>query len=178
MPSNVNFNFDIAAIVSEIFGGKSERNDLAIDVQNGTNQDFHVEWDNSVGHGSFKEKEGDSFLKHVDESEKNPNASSVVLGFTAHGEGCNVVLKIKLNDRDDSYLGVMAATPSNKQNYIKSKYFDKSLSMKDLDKELDKLDKHYGDKGAFIVDIPENIKAELSIAEESPAICYITLRQS
>ncbi|TDQ30176.1 hypothetical protein [Tenacibaculum caenipelagi] len=178
--TTVNFNIDPVQLIKDIFGGNSERNDLAIAVENGTNVQWKVAWNNDVGHGDFHDSKGNSTLQPIDPYSSKPvNATTFELGFHAVGAGCNVVLKIMLNGDSDSYFGVMAATPPNKTNYVKAKYYTKDMSFEDLSDDLDDMDKHYGSQGALNVkNKNKTINAEITTEETSPAGCIIKLEMA
>ncbi|SEC82426.1 hypothetical protein SAMN04489761_3688 [Tenacibaculum sp. MAR_2009_124] len=175
--TNVNFDIDPIQLIKDIFGSDKDRNNLAVAIENGTNKEWKVEWNNDVGHGDFHDSKGNSKLKAI-----NPYTSKAVksedfeLGFKAVGAGCNVAIKIKLNDKSDSYFGIMAATPVNKTNYVKAKYYEKNMSFEKLWDDLDDMDKHYGSEGALNVkNKTKTVNAEITIEETSPAACIIKL---
>lgn len=176
---NVYFSINDSLLVHEMFYNDGNQNDLAIAIENGTNQMWQVAWNNDVGHGSFNSKKYSSTLKAIDPYSAVPvDSTNYALSFVAMGVGCNVALKIKLNDKDDSFFGIMVAIPYGRENYIKGTYYQKAKKIEDVWYDLDDNYSKHTDSKPFIIGAPKElaIKAEITITQYGPAACIIKLK--
>ena len=69
----------------------------------------------------------------------------------------------------------MAATPVNKTNYVKGKFYDEIKSFQELWDDLDdNVAKHFANQGPYNIP-PKSYNAEITITETSPAACIVKL---
>ena len=113
-----------------------------------------MDW--TVEHGNLDSIQGPLVLGPV----RNGVASSFEVSLLAAGVGCNIILKMSGNGTD---FRLMAATPSNKENYTK-------FTANGLDALHDK-DKNYSSDGVFTA-VYDEFDVLMTITNSSPAKCY------
>ncbi|WP_422090718.1 hypothetical protein [Tenacibaculum ovolyticum] len=154
---------DMDKLIKDIFGSDKNRNDLAIGVKNNTTTEINIDY--YIDHGS---------LKKIKSTDANKIAAGQIweAGIIAKGEGSNIGLKIETSTVS---FAVIAATPSNKQNYFKFSHSKKGYhSGKTAWKAANKHDKHYSDNG-YLNETYSQKNILINITGESPATCCITI---
>ncbi len=173
------YNVDVNKVISDVFGAAKNRNDLAVQIENGTQYEFFVKY--KVNHGVTSSTKGDETLSPPVES----IASSYTVGIKAKGEGSNIVFLLEFAKSSGiKPVNFMAATPVNKQNYTKCDTISAAASMDKVTGRLDKCDKHYADNGPVYLDVhpaegkgPINCYAQMTITGASPAVCMFRIKK-
>ncbi|HCG8492139.1 TPA: hypothetical protein NKA38_004034, partial [Vibrio parahaemolyticus] len=106
MSTDTSFTIDVNQLIKDIFGGNTHRNDLAVGLYNDVEGLIKVDY--YLDHGSI-----------VDISKGNAVSSQSLweIGVHAKGAGSNITLNVTMPN--GSGWAIMAATPSNKENYFK-----------------------------------------------------------
>lgn len=150
---------DADKLIKDIFGKDKNRNDLAIGVYNDCDSPLQIGY--YVEHGNLKSVPAGGLILSHEEWEA---------GVHAVGAGSNITLNITMPN--GSGWAIMAATPVNKQNYVKiatsSSGFD---SGKEAYKKADKEPKKYS--SSSVEETHNGYTAIVHITNESPAACTI-----
>ncbi|USD95725.1 hypothetical protein CTT30_06285 [Vibrio coralliilyticus] len=130
--------------------------------------------------GLYNDVEGlikvDYYLDHgsiVDISKGNAVSSQSLweIGVHAKGAGSNITLNVTMPN--GSGWAIMAATPSNKENYFKVAHNKNGYKdAKSAHKAAEKDGKHYSTKGIYDEKL-NGYNAVISITGETPAACCI-----
>jgi hypothetical protein len=164
MSTDTNLNIDVNQLIKDVFGSNKDRNNLAIGIRNDTDKELHVNY--HVEHGSLKE---------ISSSTKILPEELWECGVDAQGEGSNIGFSLTMSN--GAAFAIMAATPSNKQNYFKISHNKNGYTS--AEKAWDganKNDKHYSDDGYYEDDYNDH-HMEISITGVSPAACTIVISQ-
>ncbi|EGR1094993.1 hypothetical protein EFU33_18265 [Vibrio cholerae] len=164
MSTDTSFTIDVNKLIHDIFGGNPHRNDLAIGLYNDTDASIKVDY--YLEHGSI-----------VDISKGNTVHSQSLWEIGAHAKGAGSNITLNVTMPNGSGWAIMAATPSNKENYFKvhhnkNGYKDARVAHKAADKD----GKHYSTKGIYDED-HNGYNAVISITGESPAACCIVFEK-
>ncbi|CAM1340255.1 hypothetical protein [Tenacibaculum amylolyticum] len=159
--SIINDVIDADKLIKDIFGSDKNRNDLAIGVQNNTSSEINIDY--YIDHGSLKK------IKSPDANKISPGQLWEA-GVIAKGAGSNIGLKIETSTIS---FAVIAATPPNKQNYVKLSHNETGyVSGKQAWKAANGNGKHYSDEG-YLNRTYGNKNIVINITGESPAACSI-----
>lgn len=162
MATNTDFEINVNELISNVFGGDRERNDLASGILNEAGNTIRLNY--YVHHGSLHE---------VSEGNKIPQGEQWDAGVHARGAGSNITFNISMPN--GSGWAVMGATPSNKQNYFKISHSATGYdSAKDAYKAADKTSKHYSDNGIYD-ETHNGYRLVVSITGESPAALSVVV---
>ncbi|MBK7936845.1 MAG: endonuclease/exonuclease/phosphatase family protein [Lewinellaceae bacterium] len=142
--------------------GKTDRNDLLVSIENGTETTFDVNF--NVEHGAFDKAHGSKLLPSPDFKRQNPEATHYEMGFEAVGAGCDVTISLK---HDGITRRFRIVTPPNQSNYFK---FDNGQD------GFGKSEKNYSEDG-FKTFFDGNFQYEVSLGGTSDAICRIRIRK-
>ncbi|MBW8184127.1 hypothetical protein [Shewanella nanhaiensis] len=164
MSTDTNLNIDVVQLIKSVFGSNKERNDLAVGIRNDTGKELHVNY--YVEHGSIKE---------VSSSSKILPEELWECGVNAKGAGSNIGFSLTMSN--GAAFAIMAATPSNKQNYFKISHNKNGYkSAKVAWNGANKNDKHYSGDGYYEDDYNDH-HMEISITGTSPAACTIVISE-
>jgi hypothetical protein len=178
----MNYNVDVNGVIKDVFGDYKNRNDLAVQIENGTKYGFFVQF--RVDHGALSSTKGDETLSPPIAAV----ASSYTVGVQAKGQGSNIVFLFKFTESDLkpglSPIQLMAATPANKENYTKC---NTNAPTHDVDKvasSLTNFPKQYANKGPKYASLYttdsrpfDDAYAEMSITDASPAVCMFRIKK-
>lgn len=143
--------------------GKTDRNDLLVSIENGTETTFDVNF--NVEHGHYDKSHGSKLLPSPDFKQRNPEATHYEMGFEAIGAGCDVIISLK---HDGITRRFQIVTPPNQSNYFK---FDNGQD------GFDQSGKNYSEDG-FKTFSDGNFQYEVSLSGTSAAICRIRIRNT
>lgn len=164
MSTDTNFKID-ADQSSETLAKGAGRNDLNVNLLNDTKGSIKVNY--RVNHGEVKGKGNEDYEVKAEQEWE--------LEVEAKGAGSNVVLNVTMPN--GSGWAIMAATPSNKDDYIKVAHNDTGYSsMDEAEKAADSKDKHYGDDG-YYDENHNGYNAVIRIHGSKPAICKIVFKE-
>ncbi len=157
---------DVDKLLKDIFGDDKKRNDLAVGIYNNTNETLTIAY--YVDHGAVKKVIPST-------TDKIRTGETYKVGITAKGAGSNIGLSI--NVTSTCSFAVIAATPSNKQNYTKLSYRDSVYpSGKSAWNGANKHEKHYSENG-FYEERHNGKLIGINITGDSPAACTITISE-
>jgi hypothetical protein len=169
---SVHFSESANALIKDVMAGHLDRNNLAVEVENGTSQVQFI--NHKMMHGELKSTNGNHRLGSVDPTGENVKPTVYELGCEAEGAGCNIGLVIQGYPKNVRFV-VIAATPSNKDNYFKLHH---STTARDSTEEYwndaDKEDKHYSGDGYAHLTV-DGFRVTALITGTSPATCFIEI---
>lgn len=172
--TNVNFNVDVNRLISDILK-RSSRNDLLVITQNGmlSGAEVHFAIDPG-GHGNLAQVKGSEDISPVNTSQATATAQFCAVGIHAVGAGSNALFRIPMGR---FVLNLIAATPVNKENYIKYSVTESLHSHEAMRARVEKTDKHFANHGSVQIKMGDKV-AWVTMTEVSPATCRIELREA
>jgi hypothetical protein len=170
------YNVDVNAVAKDVFGLEKNRNDLAVQIENGTAYGFALEF--RVDHGALSSTKGDVTLRPAVDTVP----SSYTVGVKAKGAGSNIVFLFKFaKPANFKPIHLMAAAPPNKTNYVKCN--TDAPPTAGLGKGFDKCQKQYANNGPTYEDlhttdskVSELAHVEMLITNVSPAVCMFRVK--
>jgi len=170
------YNLDVNGVITDVFGLEKKRNDLAIQIENGTKYGFALRF--RVDHGALSSTKGDWTLRPAAAG----IASSYTVGVKAKGSGSNIVFLFEFTQPTDfKPIHLMAATPTNKSNYTRCNTDGKPAET--LGNGFGSSEKHYANDGptysalhAKDSQVSDLAHAEMMITGTSPAVCMFRIK--
>lgn len=168
----VDFSDSANQLIADVLAAHKDRNNLAVEVENGTSTHFDIDY--YARHGSADYFAGGSSLGAVNPTASHEKPSVYEIGMVAHGAGCNV--GIVISSKKAKFV-VIAATPSNKTNYVKLYKTTKSeKTAEDYWDLADEEEKHYSGNGYGRISA-DNVTVKATISGTSPATAFVELIQ-
>lgn len=174
LKTSVNFNVDVNKLISDIFK-RSTRNDLLVITQNGMLSGAEVHFGiDPGGHGDLAQVKGSEDISAVNTSQASVTAQYCAVGIHAVGAGSNALFRIPVGR---FVLNLIAATPVNKENYIKYSVTEELHSHESMRARVEKCDKHFANHGTVEIKMGDKV-AWVTMTAVSPATCRIELRET
>ncbi|MFT4941733.1 MAG: hypothetical protein ACI88A_004803 [Paraglaciecola sp.] len=168
----VDYSESANALVSDVLKGHKDRNNLAVEVENGSSVKWEVDY--YVEHGSTSSFKGSSHIHAVDPSGKSVHPTTYEMGLVAEGAGCNIGIILKSKEKKEKFV-IIVATPTNKENYSKVHHqTTKESSTKDYWEKADDTKKHFSGNG-WASNTKEDIRIRVLITGASPASAFIEI---